>query len=162
MTFSSTITFALTLSSTLMVSNWIAPQIAKAGTGFPQTLAQSSQPATQPKPQTAPASQPAAPAGQSDSTEINLTPDQRQKIQSIMKSSNTQVMAVLTPEQKTKLQQASQQQQSPEATIASLKLTPDQSTKIRSIKVEEVKQIKAILTPEQIKMLESQPAPSQK
>ena len=163
MTFLSKTAFYLTLSTFGIACGALAPlhRVQAA-----ETIAQSTPSQTSPS-QTTPKTKPAtpsnttkpAPATKPAGPSLNLTADQKQKIQSIMQNSASQVMAVLTPEQRTKLQQAAQSQQPPEAITASLNLTSDQKTKIQSIQAQEEQQIKAILTPEQIKILQNRTGP---
>ncbi len=102
---------------------------------------------------------------------LNLTPEQKTKMQEIASSTRTQIEAVLTPEQKTKLQAAmaerktqrqerkAQGQQGQEQhregrgkrgdIFASLDLTPAQKDQIKKIRESSKQQMQAVLTPEQ-------------
>lgn len=93
--------------------------------------------------------QPSAPSGQPS---LNLTSIQKQKIYSIRQSSATQLMALLTPDQQAKLQQAAS---NPSSVMAALNLTPEQKTKIQAIQADEGQQIKSVLTAAQIKILQN-------
>jgi Spy/CpxP family protein refolding chaperone len=153
MTFLSKPTRYLTGSATAIACGVIllSPMAqASSFTGQGQLLAQN----TAPSPNTAPPAQ-AAPSGPS----LNLSTEQKQKIQAIMQGSANQIMAVLTPEQKTKLKQAADAKQPPDAVTAALNLTTEQKNKIQAIQVQEEKQIKAVLTPEQIKILQNRTSP---
>jgi Spy/CpxP family protein refolding chaperone len=147
----------LTCSATAIACGaMILSPVAQASPFTGQRLAQNTA-----SPKSAPAST-SAPAGQTapaTGPSLNLSADQKQKIQAIMQGSANQIMAVLTPEQKTKLKQAADTKQSPQAVTAALNLTTDQKSKIQSIQVEEEKKIKAVLTPDQIKILQNRTAP---
>lgn len=159
----------LTCSATAIACGaMLLSPVAQASSFTGQRLAQNTvPPKSEPAPKAAPSSQTApsgqtAPAGQAAPAagpSLNLSTDQKQKIQAIMQGSANQIMAVLTPEQKTKLKQAADTKQSPQAVTAALNLTTDQKNKIQSIQVEEEKQIKAVLTPDQIKVLQNRTAP---
>ena len=95
---------------------------------------------------------------------LNLTPEQKAKMKEIGRSTHAQIEAVLTPEQKTKLQaamaerkaqhQAQRQQGQGERgkkgdIFASLNLTETQKNQIKQIRESSKQQMQAVLTPEQ-------------
>jgi Spy/CpxP family protein refolding chaperone len=99
---------------------------------------------------------------------LNLTPEQKVKMKEIGRSTRAQIEAVLTPEQKTKLQaamaerkaqrQAQRQQGQGERQerrgkkgdiFASLNLTETQKNQIKQIRESSKQQMQAVLTPEQ-------------
>jgi Spy/CpxP family protein refolding chaperone len=99
---------------------------------------------------------------------LNLTPEQKAKMKEIGRSTRAQIEAVLTPEQKTKLQaamaerkaqrQAQRQQGQGERQerrgkkgniFASLNLTETQKNQIKQIRESSKQQMQAVLTPEQ-------------
>ncbi|MTJ07324.1 MULTISPECIES: Spy/CpxP family protein refolding chaperone [unclassified Anabaena] len=95
---------------------------------------------------------------------LNLTPEQKAKMQEIGRSTRAQMEAVLTPEQKAKLtaamaerkaqrQQGQGQRQGRRGKkgnlFASLNLTEAQKNQMRQIKESSKQQMQAVLTPEQ-------------
>jgi Spy/CpxP family protein refolding chaperone len=95
---------------------------------------------------------------------LNLTPEQKAKMQEIGRSTRAQMEAVLTPEQKAKLtaamaerkaqrQQGQGQRQGGRGKkgdlFASLNLTEAQKNQMRQIKESSKQQMQAVLTPEQ-------------
>jgi Spy/CpxP family protein refolding chaperone len=101
---------------------------------------------------------------------LNLTPEQKAKMKEIGRSTRAQIEAVLTPEQKTKLQaamaerkaqhQAQRQQRQGQGErqegrgkkgdiFASLNLTETQKNQIKQIRESSKQQRQAVLTPEQ-------------
>jgi Spy/CpxP family protein refolding chaperone len=98
-------------------------------------------------------------AGSPDKPKIVLTDQQKQQIQTIRKNENTQIIAVLTPEQKAIIQKAASSGAASGSIEAELKLTKDQEAKIASIQAQSKKQIESVLTPEQIQMLKQQSTP---
>jgi Spy/CpxP family protein refolding chaperone len=120
------------------------------------TLSNAAQAAHRSTPQTlAQAASPSEPSG--GKPKIVLTEKQRAQIESIRKNENSQIIAVLTPEQKTLIQQAAQSNKASGSVEADLKLTEEQKTKIVSIQKESRKQIESVLTPEQLQILQKQP-----
>jgi periplasmic protein CpxP/Spy len=101
---------------------------------------------------------------------LNLTPEQKTKMQEIGRNTRAQIEAVLTPEQKTKLKAAMaerkaqrQQRQGQQGEgqrqerrgkkgdiFASLNLTDAQKDQIKQIRESSKQQMQAILTPEQL------------
>jgi Spy/CpxP family protein refolding chaperone len=86
--------------------------------------------------------------------ELGLTDAQKEQIKQIKNSTRTQIEAVLTPEQRAKLQAAKQaagqgQRQRGKEVWQSLNLTDAQKAQIRQIKETSQQQIEAVLTPEQ-------------
>ncbi len=98
-------------------------------------------------------------AGSPDKPKIVLTDQQKQQIQTIRKNENSQIIAILTPEQKAIIQKAASSGAPSGSIEAELKLTKDQETKIASIQAQSKKQIESVLTPEQIQMLKQQSTP---
>ncbi|MEH2144218.1 Spy/CpxP family protein refolding chaperone [Nostoc sp.] len=118
--------------------------------------------------------------------DLNLTDAQKTQIQAIRRDSRTKMEAVLTPEQKAKLEAAKQArraewqarkaqgqtgQQQPgqhhgrgKGDFADLNLSEAQKTQIRQIRESEKQQIQAVLTPEQRQKIEQfrQNAPSRR
>ena len=105
---------------------------------------------------------------ESPAKKLNLTPEQKAKIKEIRSNTRTQIEAVLTPEQKTKLQAAmaehkaqrqAQRQQGQEQRregrgkrgdiFASLGLSTEQKAKMKEIRELSKQQMDAVLTPEQ-------------
>ncbi len=101
--------------------------------------------------------------------ELGLTDAQKTQIQAIRRDSRTKFEALLTPEQKAKLEaakqarqaqrQAGQGQRQPgqrrgKGGYADLNLTEAQKTQMRQIRESEKQQIQAVLTPEQLQKLE--------
>ncbi|WP_404789608.1 hypothetical protein [Altericista sp. CCNU0014] len=97
------------------------------------------------------------PAVPADKPKIVLTDKQKAQIDVIRKNENSQIIAVLTPEQKALIQQAAQSNKASGSIEADLKLTEEQKAKIVSIQKQSRKQIEAVLTPEQLEMLKTQP-----
>jgi Spy/CpxP family protein refolding chaperone len=98
-------------------------------------------------------------AGSPDKPKIVLTDQQKQQIQTIRKNENSQIIAILTPEQKAIIQKAASSGAASGSIEAELKLTKDQEAKIASIQAQSKKQIESVLTPEQIQMLKQQSTP---
>ncbi|MEH2150744.1 Spy/CpxP family protein refolding chaperone [Nostoc sp.] len=120
--------------------------------------------------------------------ELNLTDAQKSQIQAIRRDSRTKFDAVLTPEQKAKLEAAKQARQAErqarkaqgqtgqgqrqpgqhhggrKGNFADLNLTEAQKTQMRQIRESEKQQIQAVFTPEQRQKLEQfrQNAPSRR
>ncbi|MEH2067177.1 MAG: P pilus assembly/Cpx signaling pathway, periplasmic inhibitor/zinc-resistance associated protein [Nostoc sp.] len=95
--------------------------------------------------------------------ELGLTDTQKSQIQSIRRDSRAKYEAVLTPEQKAKLEAAKQARQAERQAgqrrggrknFADLNLTEAQKTQMRQIRESEKQQIQAVLTPEQRQKLE--------
>lgn len=95
---------------------------------------------------------------------LNLTPEQKARMKEIRSNTRAQIEAVLTPEQKNKLQAAmaerkAQRQQGQEQRregrgkkgdiFASLGLTAEQKAKMKEIRESSKQQMEAVLTPEQ-------------
>ncbi|MEH1975735.1 MAG: P pilus assembly/Cpx signaling pathway, periplasmic inhibitor/zinc-resistance associated protein [Nostoc sp.] len=120
--------------------------------------------------------------------DLNLTDAQKSQIQAIRRDSRTKFDAVLTPEQKAKLEAAKQARQAErqarkaqgqtgqgqrqpgqhhggrKGNFADLNLTEAQKTQMRQIRESEKQQIQAVFTPEQRQKLEQfrQNAPSRR
>jgi periplasmic protein CpxP/Spy len=101
------------------------------------------------------ASSPPAPKT-TNGPKITLNEEQKAKIGEIHKNESSQILAVLTPEQKTIIQKAAQANSTSGSIEADLKLTQDQKTKIASIQQESRKKIESVLTPEQLQLLKNQ------
>jgi periplasmic protein CpxP/Spy len=79
--------------------------------------------------------------------DLNLTPEQKTKMQAIWKSTRTQIEEVLTPEQRQTL--AGSEGKARRDKWKSLNLTADQKAKMKAIRQSSQDQMNAILTPEQ-------------
>ena len=86
--------------------------------------------------------------------QLNLTEAQRQQMQKIRENTQQQMQAVLTPEQRARLESARQAGQSPKSVMRSLNLTPEQQERLRAIRQRAREQRLAVLTPEQRAQLE--------
>jgi Spy/CpxP family protein refolding chaperone len=92
---------------------------------------------------------------------IVLTDKQKEQIQAIKKNENSQIIAILTPEQQAVIQKAANSGTASSGSIeAELKLTKEQEAKIAAIQTQSRKQLEAVLTPEQIQILKSRSTPS--
>jgi periplasmic protein CpxP/Spy len=78
---------------------------------------------------------------------LNLTPEQKTKVQQLQTATKAKMDAVFTPEQRQKLAEIKTQRQTNKP--AAWNLTPDQKAKLRAIRQANMEQMKAILTPEQ-------------
>jgi Spy/CpxP family protein refolding chaperone len=94
-----------------------------------------------------------------DKPKIVLTDKQKEQIQTIRKNANSQIIAVLTPEQKAIIQKAASSGTASGSVEAELNLTKEQESKIKSIQTQSKKQIETVLTPEQIEILKKQSTP---
>lgn len=103
-----------------------------------------------------PAAQPATPSNRPAADVLNLTPEQLQQIRQISLNIQQQIEAVLTPEQRNKLNQAIESGQNPRAAILSLNLREEQVNRIRSINQTFNQQVRGVLTPEQLQRLQNQ------
>lgn len=113
---------------------------------------QSANPGAAPRPaQNQPASPSNRPAGE---PELNLSAQQRERIQSILVSRQQQIEAVLTKEQRDRIVEA--QRSGQQITAQTLNLTSDQINQIRRIVQSSNEQIKQVLTQEQIQRLQNQ------
>lgn len=79
---------------------------------------------------------------------LNLTPEQKNKVQQLQTATKAQMDAVFTPEQRQKLAEIKAQRQT-KPNKAAWNLTPDQKAKLKAIRQVNMEQMKAILTPEQ-------------
>jgi periplasmic protein CpxP/Spy len=141
MTFSFKTSLNLFLSAATLGTIAIANVAQAANPPMPQPIAQTANP----------------PAEPSAKPKIVLTEQQRAQIESIRKNENTQIIAVLTAEQKALIQQAAQSNKASSSVEADLKLTEEQKAKIVSIQKQSRKEIESVLTPEQLQMLKQQP-----
>jgi Spy/CpxP family protein refolding chaperone len=122
----------------------IAPIVHASGKSMPHTISQDS-------------SGSGAPA----KPKIVLTDKQKEQIQAIKKNENSQIIAILTPEQQAIIQKAANSGTASSGSIeAELKLTKEQEAKIAAIQTQSKKQLEAVLTPEQIQILKSRSTPS--
>jgi periplasmic protein CpxP/Spy len=80
---------------------------------------------------------------------LNLTPEQKTKVQQLRNATKAQMDAVFTPEQRQKLAQIRAEHQANKPNKAAWNLTADQKTKLKAIRQTSMEQMKAILTPEQ-------------
>lgn len=113
---------------------------------------------------------PTAPAEQHHKrgANLNLTEDQKTQLKQIREATRSQIDAILTPEQKAKLDAAKQQRQQgqqeqgqqgqrgqkPRGMWASLNLTADQKARIKTIRQDAKQKMDAVLTAEQRQKLE--------
>ena len=79
---------------------------------------------------------------------LNLTPEQKTKMEQLRTSTQSQIDAVLTDEQRQKLAQVKAQRQANQQS-GGMNLTADQKTKIKAIRAANQAQFQAILTPAQ-------------
>jgi periplasmic protein CpxP/Spy len=79
--------------------------------------------------------------------DLNLTPEQKSKMQQIWTSTRTQMNEVLTPEQRQQLTDSKGQAR--RGKWKSLNLTADQQARLKAIRQAKREQMNAILTPEQ-------------
>jgi len=88
--------------------------------------------------------------------DLNLTPEQQQRIQQIRQNARNQMQQVLTPEQRQQLSQLpGQTPEQRRATMKNLNLTDAQKQQMRQIRTSTRQQIEAILTAEQRQQLEA-------
>jgi periplasmic protein CpxP/Spy len=80
---------------------------------------------------------------------LQLTPEQKTKMEQLRKSVNTQIEQVLTPEQLPKFKQIESQRQARHQARETLNLTADQKAKVKAIHQADRQQFNAILTPAQ-------------
>ncbi len=93
---------------------------------------------------------------------IQLTKEQLQKINVIRSDRNKKIVAVLTPEQRTKFADALKDEQKIKPALLSLNLTNDQKTKIVAIGKKSAEEMVAVLTPQQRKQLQELQAQNKK
>jgi periplasmic protein CpxP/Spy len=130
----------------------VATAVALATAVPSVAYSQSTNPDAAPRPAQ---NQPASPSNRpSAGQDLNLSTQQRERIQSILVNRQQQIEAVLTKEQRDRIVEAqrSGQQISPQT----LNLTSDQINRIRQIVQSSNDQIKQVLTPEQIQQLQNQ------
>jgi Spy/CpxP family protein refolding chaperone len=121
----------------------IAPIVHASGKSTPNTVSQDS-----------------SGSGSPAKPKIVLTDKQKEQIQSIKKNENSQIIAILTPEQQAVIQKAANSGTASSGSIeAELKLTKEQEAKIAAIQTQSKKQIESVLTPEQIQILKSRSTP---
>jgi periplasmic protein CpxP/Spy len=90
-----------------------------------------------------------ADSGSNFTNRLDLTTEQKTKMQQLRESTRTQIEGVLNPEQRQKFQQISNQRQSNKSTWQGLNLTAEQKTQIQSIRKANREQFQALLTPAQ-------------
>ena len=93
---------------------------------------------------------------------IQLTKEQLQKINAIRSDRNKKIVAVLTPEQRTKFGDALKDEQKFKPALLSLNLTNEQKTKIIAIGKKSAEEMVAVLTPQQRKQLQELQAQNKK
>jgi Spy/CpxP family protein refolding chaperone len=85
---------------------------------------------------------------------IQLTQDQLKKIEAIRNDRNKKIVAVLTPDQRTKFTSALKDEQKIKEALRALNLTKDQKDKIVVIGKKSADDMIKVLTPEQQKQLQ--------
>ncbi len=80
---------------------------------------------------------------------LNLTAEQKTKIQQLHTATKAKMDAIFTPEQRQKLAEIKAQRQANKPNKAAWNLTPEQKAKLKAIRQANMEQMKAILTPEQ-------------
>jgi Spy/CpxP family protein refolding chaperone len=80
---------------------------------------------------------------------LNLTPEQKTKIEQLRSATRAKMDEVLTSEQRQKLQAIKSQRQANQSNRQGMNLTADQKAKLKAIRQENMAKMKAILTPEQ-------------
>ncbi len=86
---------------------------------------------------------------------LNLTSEQKAKMEQLKAAGRAQMEAILTPEQRQKSQTMRDRRPEMENTWKSMNLTADQKAKIKAIRQASKEQFNAILTPEQQSKLKS-------
>jgi Spy/CpxP family protein refolding chaperone len=87
--------------------------------------------------------------GQRKYSQLNLTTDQKSKIERLRAATRSQIEVVLTPEQRQKYAQIQTQRQANRQGRQQLKLSADQKAQFQAIRTANKAQFRAILTPEQ-------------
>jgi len=95
-----------------------------------------------------------APQVQQQKVKLNLTAEQKTKLKAIRESTRSQIDAILTADQRAKLNAGRQQRQKNRELMASLNLSPEQKEKIKAIRQDAKRQMDEVLTPEQRQQLE--------
>ncbi len=80
---------------------------------------------------------------------LNLTPEQKSKVQQLHSATKAKMDAVFTPEQRQKLIEIQAQRQANKPNKSAWNLTADQKIRLKAIRQANMEQIKAVLTPEQ-------------
>ena len=88
-------------------------------------------------------------------TRLNLTPEQKAKMEQLRASARTQMDAILTSAQQQQAKARQERRQAMGDTWKSLNLTTEQQAKIKAIRQSSAQQLNAILTPEQQTKLKS-------
>jgi Spy/CpxP family protein refolding chaperone len=81
--------------------------------------------------------------------DLNLTPEQKTKLDQLRSATKAQMDAVFTPEQRQKLQEIKSQRQANRAGRERLNLTTEQKAQLKAIHQNTRTKMKALLTPEQ-------------
>lgn len=102
---------------------------------------------------------PGGPGGRGDcmQSRLNLTEEQQAQVDSIRQSQREQMDAILTADQRSRLETARANQENPREVFESLNLTDAQREQMRAIHESAREQIEAILTPEQLQQLPQRP-----
>lgn len=87
--------------------------------------------------------------------QLKLTDKQKNEIRAIRSSRTKQINQVLTPEQKTKFEQARKSGKTLSEALKELNLKPEQKSKILAIAKSSAADIKSKLNPQQVKQLEA-------
>jgi periplasmic protein CpxP/Spy len=90
---------------------------------------------------------------------LNLTEQQKAQMKQIHEQTKSQIQAVLTPDQASKLEAAKGQKGNRRELMSSLGLTEDQKARMKSIKQSSKDKMMAILTPAQQQQLQSMRKP---
>lgn len=86
---------------------------------------------------------------------LQLTQEQRAKMDEIRRNTRSQIEAILTPQQREQLKAAMQEpRQNKRQAFAALNLTPEQKAQMRQIRQSAKSQFKAVLTPEQLQQMQ--------
>lgn len=86
---------------------------------------------------------------------LNLTEQQKAQMKQIHEQTKSQIQAVFTPDQASKLEAAKGQKGNRRELMSSLNLTADQKARMKSIKQSSKDKMMAILTPAQQQQLQS-------
>jgi periplasmic protein CpxP/Spy len=81
--------------------------------------------------------------------DLNLTPEQKTKVDALRATTKTQMDAIFTPEQRQKHEQIKAQRQANKKAGNGMNLTADQKAKLKAIRESSEQQLNTILTPEQ-------------
>ncbi len=81
--------------------------------------------------------------------QLDLTAEQKTKMEQLQQSTRSQIEAILTPEQRQKFQQFASERQSNTGDRSALNLTAEQKIQLQTIRQQQMAQFRAVLTPEQ-------------